>query len=538
MPNERWHARSVALLLLFGSCCAATGAAGGRGTSSTGGGGSSTGGSGSSSGGTAGGMTCHGSYGTVSCPPGFFCNTEEPTCYCNKNNSNCVPPSGGTSTGGATGGTTSGGTTGAPGQPAADEALGWTRWHHDALCSGRTSADTSKLHGTVAWKLPVGAPSQGSTYENSPVVAKDGTVYAVAVGGMLHAVSPAGSQLWSIQVGDPAADPHTATPALLADGSLYVISGNDQSTSGPVFWHVSSKGALLSSATSGEPDDFDGTPLVGPDGTLYEAIDSDSPGLGNAFLVADGPSPLSPMASAAVTLLCGAERVGVALLDDGRSFWCTCTGCYGVTSLDAGFTQLPSWPSGGVALATPSALVENTPDSDLAVDVDAGLVFGYVAWVDDLPDGGYAFEGNLSGIELEDGGVRWSLPLPPVTLSQGEVAFTIASGSNVDYAKAAPAIGASGTVYVGAGDGLRSVDEATGQQRWLFASPEVTAAPAIGGDGKIFFGCVDGTFYALKPDGTLRFKLSTGGTISSSPAIAQDGSVYFLSDDGNLYAIH
>jgi outer membrane protein assembly factor BamB len=43
--------------------------------------------------------------------------------------------------------------------------------------------------------------------------------------------------------------------------------------------------------------------------------------------------------------------------------------------------------------------------------------------------------------------------------------------------------------------------------------------------------------YAVNRDGTLRFKITTGGQISSSPAIASDGTVYFVSDDGHLYAI-
>jgi outer membrane protein assembly factor BamB len=74
--------------------------------------------------------------------------------------------------------------------------------------------------------------------------------------------------------------------------------------------------------------------------------------------------------------------------------------------------------------------------------------------------------------------------------------------------------------------------------RWLFRTANVTDAPAIGGDGTIFFGTRDGTFYAVKPDGTPRFQVTTGGQIASAPAIANDSSIYFASDDGNLYAIH
>jgi outer membrane protein assembly factor BamB len=74
--------------------------------------------------------------------------------------------------------------------------------------------------------------------------------------------------------------------------------------------------------------------------------------------------------------------------------------------------------------------------------------------------------------------------------------------------------------------------------KWLFKSACATDGPAIGADGTVYFGTKDGTFYALNPDGTLRFQLKAGGQISSAPAIANDGSVYFVADDGFLYAIH
>ena len=66
---------------------------------------------------------------------------------------------------------------------------------------------------------------------------------------------------------------------------------------------------------------------------------------------------------------------------------------------------------------------------------------------------------------------------------------------------------------------------------------DVLTAAAIGGDGTIFFGTADGTFYAIHPDGTLRFKLTAGGRIAGSPAIGPSGAVYFTADDGFLYAV-
>ena len=66
------------------------------------------------------------------------------------------------------------------------------------------------------------------------------------------------------------------------------------------------------------------------------------------------------------------------------------------------------------------------------------------------------------------------------------------------------------------------------------------SSPAISADGTIFFGSSnDRHLYAVNPDGTLKWKFTTGAILSidSSPAIGADGTIYFSSDDGNLYAV-
>ncbi|HEV2405344.1 MAG TPA: PQQ-binding-like beta-propeller repeat protein, partial [Ktedonobacterales bacterium] len=77
-----------------------------------------------------------------------------------------------------------------------------------------------------------------------------------------------------------------------------------------------------------------------------------------------------------------------------------------------------------------------------------------------------------------------------------------------------------------------------GTLKWRFPAKDVIdSSPAIGADGTIYFGSHDKMFYALKPDGTKKWEFPTRGEIGSSPAIGADGTVYFNSTDGNLYAL-
>lgn len=75
---------------------------------------------------------------------------------------------------------------------------------------------------------------------------------------------------------------------------------------------------------------------------------------------------------------------------------------------------------------------------------------------------------------------------------------------------------------------------------WKFAAGAlgIDSSPAVGSDGTIYFGAHDNNVYAVKPDGSLRWKTPTSGLIHSSPAIGQDGTVYIGSDDDKLRALN
>ncbi len=70
-------------------------------------------------------------------------------------------------------------------------------------------------------------------------------------------------------------------------------------------------------------------------------------------------------------------------------------------------------------------------------------------------------------------------------------------------------------------------------QLWVYSSSEISilSEVIVGLDGTIYFTTYQGSLYALKPDGTLKWKLQTGVSyLKSTPLVGFDGTIYFGSD--------
>jgi outer membrane protein assembly factor BamB len=109
-----------------------------------------------------------------------------------------------------------------------------------------------------------------------------------------------------------------------------------------------------------------------------------------------------------------------------------------------------------------------------------------------------------------------------------------------------PILGPDGTIYLGsvledtlhprywivavAPDGTRKWRFPTG-----FVDRQTLSSPAIGRDGTIHVGAQDGTFYAIRPDGSLRWKHQSAKAIQQHPVIAPDGTIY-VAIEGRLTA--
>jgi len=119
----------------------------------------------------------------------------------------------------------------------------------------------------------------------------------------------------------------------------------------------------------------------------------------------------------------------------------------------------------------------------------------------------------------------------------GAKLWEFATGSSV---WSSPAIGSDGSVYVGSETNkVYALDGKSGVKKWEFvAGSYVRSSPAIGTDGAVYVGSFDHKVYALDgKSGVKLWEFKTGGIVYSSPAIGSDGTVYVGSNDKKLYAI-
>jgi outer membrane protein assembly factor BamB len=152
-----------------------------------------------------------------------------------------------------------------------------------------------------------------------------------------------------------------------------------------------------------------------------------------------------------------------------------------------------------------------------------------------LGPGGVVYAGSdddhLYALDARDGSLRWQFTAGPCRTAVGS--GPEAARCDVDGVTVAN----DGTVYFSA-DGLYAL-KPEGTLKWKF-SPGPThchAAPAVGPDGTVYVGCHDDALYALDPaTGLKKWEYRTADDIDSSPAVAPDGTVYVGSDDRKVYA--
>ena len=83
-----------------------------------------------------------------------------------------------------------------------------------------------------------------------------------------------------------------------------------------------------------------------------------------------------------------------------------------------------------------------------------------------------------------------------------------------------------------------------GQRPWAFRTGRgIFSTPLIGGDGTVYIGSADTNFYAIRPDGRLRWRIKTGGIIDASGVLSAvdprlgSAPLTFGSGDDRLYHV-
>jgi outer membrane protein assembly factor BamB len=101
------------------------------------------------------------------------------------------------------------------------------------------------------------------------------------------------------------------------------------------------------------------------------------------------------------------------------------------------------------------------------------------------------------------------------------------------------AIADDGTIYFGTcfGSYIQAVNP-DGTEKWKYQVPEIDTSITIDDDGVIYYGHRGDGVDARYPNGTLKWRFSTGGCVMSTPAVDDNGIVYFGAHDYNIYAVY
>jgi len=275
----------------------------------------------------------------------------------------------------------------------------------------------------------------------------------------------------------------------------------------------------------------EGPPAVGPDGTIYVAVNANG-GQSRALHAVNPDGTKKWQLDVSV-------QSSPAVGPDGTIFIGT---DFGVLAVDPGGVRRWEFPldclSTGCAIGADGTVFVGSEQGDLHAINPNGTEkwrFSAASYITGTPaiagDGTVLFGTGTSESTPQpclyaiypDGTEKWRLTLPTTSMPIG--------GSS-DM----PAVGSDGTVYVSY-DGLLAVAP-QGELKWRFGVGHcMQGNPAIGPDGTIYVGSYDQNIYAVEPDGTEKWCFATDREIWATPAIGQDGTVYAASTDGNLYAI-
>jgi outer membrane protein assembly factor BamB len=312
--------------------------------------------------------------------------------------------------------------------------------------------------GTLKWKYYTGKVFNWQ----SPVIGKDGTVYALA-DNILYALNPDGTLKWQYTL------PGTSdsTPAIGSDGVIYINCYYDK-----YLYAINPDGTLKWKYYTGFfyyntcPVFFNNVIYVpGRENTTY-------------YLFAINPNGTLKWKFEVYYF----AHPGPAVAPDGTIYWSGARPPLYAINPDGTLKWTFNWGTYASALL---ALPTVGPD---------GVIY--------LP----CFGANDTLLAINpDGTLKWYYR----------------PGTQYSMGFSSVAIDKNGIIYFGVHDGYYFFAiNPDGTLRWKYRmTNNIDSSPVIGPDGVIYVGCDDFFLYALNPDGTLKWKYKTGGAIRNSPAL-------------------
>lgn len=337
--------------------------------------------------------------------------------------------------------------------------------------------------------------------------------------------------VWSFDTGNTVPNPNeVSSPAIADDGTIYytennagadsrVISITDNGDDASMNWDVSTNAAMRQA------------PAIGPDGGIYIGdMNAELHKIGNGDILWSANTD-------------GAIWNSTATFDGDGNVYINTEGAGsdgGVLSFASDGTEL--WERSSIAWLNASPAFSNDGSVMYALVSNKGFAHainpadGSSLWSTGVPEG----PGTSISVD-SDGTVYFTTSTEIVALTDnGEEAATKWSQGGTNPNRSGVVVGPDGNLYVGAEEGLLSLNPVDGSVNWIY--DEITVAesvPAVDSNGNIYVGSTDGRLSILNSSGELVKEFELGTNVVNSPVIADDGTVYVeaATEDNGSYTI-
>jgi outer membrane protein assembly factor BamB len=318
----------------------------------------------------------------------------------------------------------------------------------------------------------------GDILYSSPAIDKNGIIYIGGLNKYFYAINPNGTLKWRYEAGGPIA----SSPAIAEDGTIFVGSEDTK------LYAFNPNGTKKWALTIGDGW-VESSPVIDEDGIIY--IGSVN-GNNICAVYPNGTKKWDTKLGGLVYYSAG--------LDDNGTGYIGCNDGYMYAFYCINGSIKWKYKTGGKIGSAP------------AIDNEGIIYFG--------SNDGYLYALYPNGTR------KWRRDVGDLIISS-------------------PSFTDEGDIIIGCYDGyVYSFNHDDGVQNWRFEAEKyefISASASIDNNGIIYIGAGNGWFYALNPNGTLKWKYKTLDVIFTCAAIDENGTIYFgaytATFVGKLYAL-